>query len=77
MTVKDTVQKKLEENRSKKGEDQGSTTSPSDVKNIQAFELALDSAGKRPTMGSASKSERVHHSETYISDDETTSYDER
>lgn len=75
VTVKDTVQKKLDENRGKK-EDQGSTTSPSDVKNVQAFELALDSAGKRPTMGEVPKSGGVKN-ETYISDDETTSVDER
>lgn len=67
-TVKDKVQKKMEDDRRKK---QASPTtqnarSPSDVKNVQAFEEALN---KNHEVGSEER-----QADHYVSDDETTEY---
>ena len=67
VTVKDTVQKKIEEERQKKNTPQ---SSPKEVKTAQVFEKALNETdhGGQP---------RLKRSEHYISDSSTTMSHER
>jgi len=71
VTVKDTVQKKLDDDRKKKSP-MNSPTSPHDVKNVHAFERALNKSN-----GFAGQNQKKNvRSEHYVSDD-STSYDDR
>lgn len=75
LTMKDTVQKKIEEER-KKNSPETSPSSPNHVKNIDDFEKAME---KTPCF-EESKTIPVKknvRSEYYVSDDETLSYDDR
>lgn len=76
ITVKDSVQKKMEEERRKKETHlPPKFNSPTDVKNVHAFERALDAADG---VSSGNKGRRTpRRAEHYISDDETTTYDDR
>jgi len=73
ITVKDSVQKKMEEDRRKKGAPK--FNSPTDVKNVQSFERALNAADVPSNGGKSSR--RAKRAEHYISDDDTTTYDDR
>ena len=77
VTVKDTVQKKIEEDRKKKSL-QSSPSSPNDVKNVRDFEKAMNE-GKFFQESNIKKAtvKKNMRSEHYVSDDETLSYDGR
>lgn len=75
LTVKDTVQKKLEEER-KKNSPQTSPSSPNDVKNIHDFAKAMDKTACFEESKTVPVKKNVR-SEYYVSDDETLSYDDR
>lgn len=75
VTVKDTVQKKIEEERKKKSP-QSSPSSPNDVKNVRDFEKAMNEAKFFQETNKASVKKNIR-SEHYVSDDETLSYDDR
>jgi len=76
ITVKDSVQKKMEEDgRKKQTRQPPKFNSPTDVKNVHAFERALDAADG---VSSGCEGRRTpKRAEHYISDDETTMYDDR
>jgi hypothetical protein len=79
VTVKDTVQKKIEIER-KKQSPQNSPTSPSDVKNVHHIERVMHKADKLELEKKTSSTKSVQknvRSEHYVSDDETLSYDDR
>jgi len=75
--VKDEVQKKMAEDQSYKVSKfpPANNSSPSDVKDVHAFERALSVADG--TSNSRSNMESTKRAEHYISDDDTTTYDER
>lgn len=75
VTMKDTVQKKIEEER-KKQPPKASPTSPSDVKNINDFERVMNEASCFDENEAVNSKKNVR-SEFYVSDDETLSYDDR
>ncbi len=80
MTVKDTVQKKIEEERKKKESPLSSPSSPNDVKNVQHLEMAVDEFKENKKVHSNSSRKEVKEkpkvrSEHYVSDDESTNYD--
>ena len=70
------MQKKIEDDKRKKATKLPSKfNSPTDVKNVQAFERALNAAD-----GAGSETKRTRRgkrAEDYISDDDTTTYDDR
>ncbi len=76
VTVKDTVQKKLEEERKKNTPQSNLPSSPNEVKNIEELELAIDEF--KENKASNSKSNRMVtpkknvRSEFYVSDDDST-----
>jgi hypothetical protein len=74
VTVKDTVQKKLDEER-KKQSPPSSPSSPSDVKNIEEFGDTLNAIKQKE--GKPVNANMNIRSEHYISDDETLSYNDR
>lgn len=78
-TVKDTVQKKLEEERSKKASQKTSPSSPNDVKNVKDLEMAIDEFKENKVIANnkAMKEKKNVRSEYYVSDDESTNCDDR
>ncbi len=76
VTVKDTVQKKIEEER-KKQSPENSPSSPNDVKSVKDLERKVSQPEKSQPPSSSVVKKNVR-SEHYVSDDdETLSYDDR
>lgn len=74
--MKDTVQKKLDEERKKK---ETSPSSPNDVKNVKDLEMAIDEfkENKVNANNKTMKGKTNVRSEHYVSDDESTNCDDR